>query len=103
MTINPEMLGEVAAECLEELQTTSVDGRSYVSIQDMMDLVASNAQAIVEVSEGHLQNPAITDMQVYTLQQRVEGMATILAQFATVLDALEAKEGIESLCPGDFL
>lgn len=100
--VSKEDIGAVAVEAMDHIQTTSVDGRTYASIEDILDLVHGNQAAILEVATGHILSNELDDVQLFALENRVEGMAVILAQFDATLHALEDREGLESLSPGDF-
>jgi hypothetical protein len=91
-----------AAESMEHIQTTSVDGRTYASIEDLLNLVHSNQAIILETAAQHILSGEFDDIQLFALENRIEGMATILTQFDTTLHALDDKEGLEGLAPGDF-
>ena len=95
-------IGSVAAECVETMETTSVDGRSYVAIDDVLALVHGNIDAVLAVMDEAAVNPDVAPALLALATVKAEGMAAILAQFDTVFHALDDKEGLESLCPGDF-
>jgi hypothetical protein len=95
-------IGAVAAEALDVIETTSVDGRTFVAIEDVLALVHGNIDAVIAVMSDHLVNPDIPAEHLAIATERAEGMSAILAQFDTVFHALNDKEGLDSLCPGDF-
>jgi hypothetical protein len=95
-------LGIVADIALDYLETTSVDGRTFVSIEDLLEVVHENIEAVLIVMNGHVSNPDLPAHLLEIALQRAEGMSAILAQFDTILHAAEDKEGLESLSPGDF-
>jgi predicted glycosyl hydrolase (DUF1957 family) len=97
------LVGAAAAESMEHIQTTSVDGRTYASIEDLLALVHANQQIVLETAAEVIFSDNVTEAQLESLADRAEGMAVILAQFDTTLHGLDDREGIESLCPGDFL
>jgi hypothetical protein len=102
MSVEPEDILAVAGESLEYIETTSVDGRSYVSIEDLLALVYANKEAILDVVAQYVGTGDLDQLQLFGMEMKVEGMAVILAQFAQVLIAANDKESIESLSPGDF-
>jgi hypothetical protein len=97
-----DLIGSVAAEALDVIETTSVDGRTFVAIEDVLALVHGNIDAVLEVMSGHIINPDLPTELLAIAAERAEGMSAILAQFDTVFHALNDKEGLDSLCPGDF-
>jgi hypothetical protein len=102
MSVEPEDILAVAGESLEYIETTSVDGRSYASIEDLLGLVYANKEAILDVVAQYVNSGDLDQLQLFGMEMKVEGMAVILAQFAQVLIAANDKESIESLSPGDF-
>jgi hypothetical protein len=92
---NKALIGAAAAESMENIQTTSVDGRTYASIEDLLALIH-------ETAAGYILGDDLDEVQLFALENRIEGMAVILAQFDTTLHGLDDREGIASLCPGDF-
>jgi len=99
---NKALIGAAAAESMENIQTTSVDGRTYASIEDLLALIHANQQIILETATRYILGDDLDEVQLFALENRIEGMAVILAQFDTTLHGLDDREGIESLCPGDF-
>lgn len=97
-----EDLGAVAAEAMPLLQTTSVDGRTYVSIEDLLVLTHDTIDTLLETYQTALDT--IGDREhLFVVHQRADGMASVLGLYDTILHACEDKEGLEALSPGDFL
>lgn len=102
MSVTPEDILAVAGEALEYIETTAVDGRNYVSIEDLLGLVYANRDAILDVVAQYVGSGDLDQLQLFGMEMKVEGMAVILAQIAQVLIACDDKESLESLSPGDF-
>lgn len=102
MSVTSEDILAVAGEALEYIETTSVDGRTYVSIEDMLHLVYANKEAILEVVTQRV-DEGLDAISLFGIEMKVEGMALILAQIAQVLISASDQESVESLSPGDFV
>jgi hypothetical protein len=102
MTVSREDILNIAGEALEFMQTTSVDGRNYIAIDDLLELIRSNRDAILDVVEANLDSGLLTEGQIIAMNMKVDGMASILAQIAGVLIAADDRESIGSLSPSDF-
>lgn len=97
-----EDMGAVAAEAIPLLQTTSVDGRAYVSIEDLLILTHDTIDTLLGTYQVALDTIDNAE-HLFVVHQRADGMASVLGLFDTILHACEDKEGLESLSPGDFV
>jgi hypothetical protein len=94
-------IGQVTAEAIRHIETTSVDGRSYASIEDLLNYIHASGDTLVDVYEEHLLSRT-SPIENLIVSNKVESMALVYSVIDSILHALEDLEGIEGLCPGDF-
>lgn len=102
MSLHDKLTGEAIESELDGIETTSVDGRSYVSISDLVGFLLKNAEANLLVAD-------ILNIDTPKTVQEVHAAARLSASlddielYVKLLFALRDREGLESLAPGDFL
>lgn len=102
MSTMDEVTGAAAAEAIDEIQTTSVDGRTYASIEDLLSLVHAMQATVESVALVNVAKAA-DEVTALVVIERAYGLAVGYNLFDTTLHALADREGLEGLSPGDFL
>lgn len=98
-----ETVGPTVVELMDHMETTSVDGRIYVSVEDMLGFCHAGLADLSEIMQEHIELVQYGDESAVVGAERAHAMALIYALFDHTLHALEDREGLESLSPGDFV